>query len=124
MKLSPLQAAKKRFGIEESNSTLARKAAKEKLVDAVQKLSDEGLWIDRVNGDKGLMAVSNRKLLRLLEVLESVKAAGGREKLVAALSQAAGRAKDPSYKVRFERWSTPRLWDHYSAAQKKQRAAS
>ena len=51
MKLSPLQAAKKRFGIEESNPTLARKAVKEKLVDAVQKLtggkpilSREGGW--------------------------------------------------------------------------------
>lgn len=124
MKLSPLQATKKRFGIDEPSPTLARKAAKEKLVDAVQKLTDEGLWIDRVNGDKGLDSVSNRKLLHILDVLEGVKAAGGRSKLVDTIVEADGRAKDPGYKVRFDSWSTPRLWDRYRAVQKKQRAAS
>jgi hypothetical protein len=118
MKLSPLQAAKKRFGIEETNPTLARKAVKEKLVDAVQKLSDDGLWIDRVNADKGLSTVSNRKLLHLLDVLETVKSHGGRAKVIADLASLAGR-KDATYASRFEKYSTPRLWDAYRAAKKR-----
>jgi hypothetical protein len=118
MKLSPLQAAKKRFGIEESNPTLARKAVKEKLVDAVQKLSDDGLWIDRVNGAKGLATVSNKKLLHLLDVLEAVKKHGGRSKVVSDVVELDGR-KDATYAARFDKWSTPRLWDAYKAAKKR-----
>ena len=118
MKLSPLQAAKKRFGIEESNPTLARKAVKEKLVDAVQKLTDDGLWIDRVNGDKGLSSVSNRKLLHLLEVLEAVQKHGGRAKVIADVVSLEGR-KDATYGARFEKVSTPRLWDAYRTAKKR-----
>ena len=123
MKLSPLQAAKKRFGIEESNPTLARKAVKEKLVDAVQKLTDDGLWIDRVNGGKGLAGVSNKKLLHLLEILEKVKAHGGRSKVISDVVGFDGR-KDATYADRFEKWSTPRLWDAYRAAKKRASAAS
>ena len=121
MKLSPLQAAKKRFDIEETNPTLARKAVKDKLVDAVQKLTDEGLWLDRVNGDKGLSSVSNKKLLHLLEVLEAVKAHGGRDKVISDVLELEGR-KDETYKARFAKWPTPRLWDAYRSAKKTAKA--
>ncbi|HJK92922.1 MAG TPA: hypothetical protein RMH85_14040 [Polyangiaceae bacterium LLY-WYZ-15_(1-7)] len=122
MKPSPLAIAKKRFGIDEKDPTLARKAAKEKLVAAVQKLADDGLWIDRTHEDKGLDAVSNKKLLHLLDVLEAVKAEfGSREKLIAAIVETEAR-KDEGYGARFESWPTPRLWDYYRSA--KARAAS
>ncbi|MEM9072590.1 MAG: hypothetical protein AAGE52_29045 [Myxococcota bacterium] len=119
MKASPLSLAKKRFGIDEKDPTKARKAAKEKLVAAVQKLADGGLWIDRVNDEKGLESVSNKKLLRLLDTLEAVKAEHGtREKLIDALIELAGGRKDGGFRDRFESWSTPRLWDRYVADKK------
>ena len=51
MKPSPLQIAKKRFGIDEKDPTKARQEAKKKLVAAVEKLTSGGLWIDRVNDE-------------------------------------------------------------------------
>lgn len=117
MKLSPLAAAKKRFGIDEKDPTKARQAAKKKLVDAVQKHVDGGLWIDRLS-DKGLDHVSNKKLLHLLDVLESVKKDfGDRDGLIKAILEAEGR-KDATYAAHFADWSTPRLWDRLQAARK------
>lgn len=119
MKPSPLQIAKKRFGIDEKDPTKARQEAKKKLVAAVEKLTSGGLWIDRVNDEKGLESVSNKHLLRLLETLEAVKAEhGSRDKLIEAIVTLQGR-KDPGFKARYEDWSTPRLWDRYLAAKKK-----
>ncbi len=119
MKPSPLQVAKKRFGVDEKDPTKARKAAKAKLVSAVKALADEGLWIDRVNAGKGLDSVPNKKLLRLLDTLEAVKAEfGSRDKLIDGIVALEGR-KDPGFRARFERWPTPRLWDAYRAAKKR-----
>ena len=55
MKKTPVALAKERF------------TSKEKLIDAVQKLATDDLWLDRVNKVKGLAKVSNAKLLRLLK---------------------------------------------------------
>ena len=85
----------------------------------MEKLTSGGLWIDRLNEEKGLDSVSNKHLLRLLETLEAVKSEmGSREKLIDALVEAQGR-KDEGFKAQFEEWSTPRLWDRYQAAKKK-----
>ena len=121
-KKSPLAIAKERFGIDEADPTKARTEAKKKLVEAVEQLSDGGLWIERTNEDKGLESVSNKKLLHLLDVLEAVKDAhGSRDKLIDAILDAEARTKDATYRNRFEKMPTPRLWDHFQAA--KRRAA-
>ena len=125
MKASPLAAAKQRFGITEKNPTEARKQAKAKLVEAVEKLTSGGLWIDRVNADKGLGLVSNQKLLQLVETLEAVKERfGSREKLVAAIIEAEGRTKDKFYATHFSDWSTPRLWDRFRSVEKSKKQAN
>ncbi|HOU91459.1 MAG TPA: hypothetical protein PLU22_10475, partial [Polyangiaceae bacterium] len=65
MKKTPLAEVKERF------------ETKEKLVEAVEHLATDELWIDRYNEIKGLMSVSNQKLLRLHAILTEVKASFG-----------------------------------------------
>jgi hypothetical protein len=102
MKKAPLVEVRERFG------------DKSKLVQAVQDLTKGGLWLDRLNDDKGLALVSNRKLLHLHGVLSEVKSQfGSREKLIDAILERDKRAGDAGYRSRLERYATPRLLDHY-----------
>ena len=120
MKPSPLTRAKQLFDIDEKDPSKARKQAKDKLVAAVQKLADGGLWLDRTNEDKGLEHVSNAKLLRLHETLTAVKEKfGDRDALIEGILEAEGRKKDAPYKNRFASWPTPRLWDYFKSAEKR-----
>ncbi len=108
MKASPLTVVKERFG------------SKDKLVDAVRDLATDELWIDRVDEDKGLERVSNKKLLHLHEVLSEVKSQfGSRAKLIDAICELEKRTKDEGYRDRLGRWSTPRLFDWYKSAKKR-----
>jgi hypothetical protein len=108
MKKAPLVEVRERFG------------EKNKLVEAVRDLTKGGLWVDRLNDDKGLELVSNRKLLHLHAVLSDIKSQfGSREKLVQATLELEKRPGDEGYKTRLERWSTPRLWDHYRKVKRK-----
>ena len=110
---SPLAQVKKRFG------------SKEKLVEAVRELATEELWLDRLNEDKGLERVSNRKLLHLHEVLTAVKERfGTRAKLVEEILSLEKRTRDEGYRSRLERHPLPRLWDHYRAAERPARRAA
>jgi hypothetical protein len=108
---SPLALVKERF------------SDKEGLVKAVKELATEALWIDRVDNDKGLDSVSNKKLLRLHETLTAVKSFGGREKLIGALLEQDKRTKDEGYKARLARFSTPRLWDMHNAGKRRAKAS-
>jgi hypothetical protein len=108
MKSSPLADVKKRFN------------DKAGLVSAVQALATDELWLGKLNEDKGLDCVSNKKLLRLHEVLEGVKKDfGSRAKLVGKILELEGRTKDEGFKARLEKQSTPRLLDHARSAQKR-----
>ena len=112
MKSSPLAQVKERFN------------DKAGLVAAVKELAQGDLWIDRVDSDKGLDSVSNKKLLHLHSVLTSVKAEfGGREGLIGAILEAEKRTKDEGYKTRLSRMSTPRLVDELQGARKRAQAA-
>jgi hypothetical protein len=108
MTQSPLQIVKERF------------KDKAGLVSAVQALATDDLWNDRrLDTDKGLDSVSNKKLLHLHDVLSRVqKEFGSRAKLIDALATAQGRAKDADYKKGLERHSTPRLLERYTVAQR------
>ncbi len=108
MKASPLAQVKARF------------ESKDKLIEAVRQLATDELWIDRVDEDKGLERVSNKKLLHLHEVLTHVKEQfGSRAKLIDAICDIEKRTKDEGYKSRLERFPTPRLLDYYRAAVKR-----
>ncbi len=107
MKSSPLSQVKERFN------------DKAGLVSAVQALATDELWLGRINEDKGLDSVSNKKLLRLHDVLSTVKKDyGSRAKLIDAILGAEKRSKDTGYQARLEKWPTPRLLDAVRAAKK------
>ena len=113
MAKSPLQILKARF---------KDKAA---LVSAVQGLMTSDLWVDRLNGDKGLDSVSNKKLLHLHDVLSEVKTKfGSRAKLIDAVAAQDKRSGDPDYKKGLERASTPRLLELLHTGQKRLKKAS
>jgi len=112
MKKTPLALVKERFG------------SKEKLVDAVEKLATNALWIDRHNETKGLDSVANGKLLRLFDRLTEAKERfGSREKLIDAILELEKRAKDAGMKQRLGRYPVPRLLDLHRAAKRRAEAA-
>ena len=91
------------------------------LIEAVKALATEDLWNEkRLNGDKGLDSVSNKKLLRLHEILTRVKKDfGSRAKLIDAIAAAQAQAKDADFKKSLERFTTPRLLDLLTSAQRR-----
>jgi len=109
---SPLSIVKERF------------QDKDGLLKAVRELVNDDLWIDRLDSDKGLDSVSNKKLLRLHTVLSDVKSKfGSREKLVDAIIGHDGRGKDQGRKDGLSRLSTPRLYDLYRVGERRTKAA-
>jgi hypothetical protein len=110
MKTSPLQQVKSSFG------------EKAKLIAAVQALTTEALWLDRVNGTKGLGKISNSKLLKLHANLSRTKEQfGSRDKLVVAILALGNRSKDDGYKASLSGHSVPRLLDLHDSLSKKAR---
>lgn len=104
---TPLAVVKERFG------------DKQKLVAAVEKLASGDLWLDRV-GDKELARVSNAKLLRLHDVLETAKKNfGSRDKLIASILELENRGKDDGFKSRLGAFPLPRLMDAHRSATKR-----
>ena len=119
MKKSPLALVQERFRSDAEDPKEARKQAKAKLVAAVQDLATDELWVGRLNEDKGLAHVSNRRLLHLHDVLTQVKQeVGSRTALIDALLKASARDKDEGMRARLEKESTPRLWDRYRASKR------
>jgi hypothetical protein len=107
MPKAPLQAVKDRF------------KDKAGLISAVKTLMTDDLWIDRVQADKGLDSVANKKLLHLHEVLTEVKTKfGSRGALIKSITTGHKRQKDADYAKSLERYPTPRLLEIYQASQK------
>jgi hypothetical protein len=105
MKKTPLSQVKERFG------------SKQKLVEAVEELASEQLWIDRYNQAKGLQSVSNAKLLILHDLLTDVKERfGSREQLVDAILELEKRSTDEGLRSRLRRYPVPRLLDLHRAS--------
>lgn len=110
---SPLQSVKDKF------------ESKEKLVEAVEALATAELWVNRLNEDKGLAKVSNKKLLHLHQVLTTVKERfGSRAKLIDEVLELEKRTKDAGFKVRLERLSTPALLDEHGASSRRAKKAA
>lgn len=112
MNKTPLQIVKERFG------------DKTKLIEALRKFTNEDLWVNRLNAEKGLEHVSNAKLLRLFDTFSAVKEKfGNRFKLIDAILDLENRSKDEGFRTRLEAYPVPRLYDTYkSAARRKARA--
>jgi hypothetical protein len=109
---TPLALMKEKFG------------EKSKLVEALEKLSGEELWVARTSASKGLAHVSNAKLLRLHATFTEVKTKfGTREKLVDAILELEKRTKDAGYRQRLLAWPVPRLYDVYKSTAKRVEAS-
>ena len=107
MKKSPVAVVKERF------------ASKDKLVEAVQKLATDDLWIDRVSAGKGLAKVSNQKLLKLHDVLtDAKKRFGSRDKLVSAILELKKRSKDAAYTASLKKFPLPQLLDLHASVER------
>lgn len=105
---TPLAIVKEKFG------------EKAKLVEALEKLTGEALWVSRTNKDKGLAHVSNAKLLRLHATFTTVKEKfGTREKLIDAILELEKRGKDTGLRQKLLQWPVPRLYDAYKSAAKR-----
>src|SRR5690348_13907224 len=111
-KKSPLERVKAEFG------------DKEKLVDRV---------LGALGGEAGgttrakLLAASNKKLLRLLEVATTLKDKGGAEGLAQAAARAIGKAKDQAYIAKLAKTAqaTPaKVLDLMRSAEKRAKAAA
>lgn len=110
---SPLETIKERF------------SDKAGLVKAVRALINDDLWTDRLNSDKGLDSVSNKKLLRLHQVLTQVKSEfGSRAKLIDAIATVQKRDKDADYKSGLQRRATPQLLEILQASRKGEKRAA
>lgn len=110
MKKTPLAIVKERF------------ESKQKLVEAVEELATDELWIDRFNEERGLVRVSNAKLLRLHAVLTEVKEKwGSRERLINAILDLDKRSKDEGLRSKYAQYPTPRLLDLVRAATRRAR---
>ena len=113
MKKSPLQTVKDRFG------------DKAKLVEELKKFTNEDLWVNRLNADKGLELVSNAKLLRLIDTFTTVKDKfGSRAKLIDSILEIEKRTKDEGYRSRLDRFPVPRLFDMYRSVSRRQARAA
>jgi hypothetical protein len=112
MPKSPLAVVKERF------------KDKAGLVAAVKALTTDELWNGaRLNEDKGLDHVSNKKLLHLHDVLSAVKKEhGSRAKLIDAIVASDKRGKDQGYRESLEKKSTPTLAQILAAGKKRAKA--
>ena len=110
---TPLLIMKEKFG------------EKAKLVEALEKLTGDALWVSRTNKDKGLAHVSNAKLLRLHETFTAVKEKfGTRDKLIDAILEIEKRSKDAGLRQKLAEWPVPRLFDAYKSASRRHAAAT
>jgi hypothetical protein len=110
---TPLAIMKEQFG------------EKSKLVEALEKLTGDALWVSRTNKSKGLAHVSNAKLLRLHATFTAVKEKfGTRDKLIDAILEIEKRSKDAGYRSRLAEWPVPRLFDAYKSAAKRNAPAT
>lgn len=90
--------------------------------DLVKKVAEPLALEDQdpdVIADK-LRGASNKQLLRLLSVIETVKSKyGSRDKLIESLSGTLGKAKDNDYVAKLRTFSLPRLLDMARGAERR-----
>ena len=112
---TPLGVVKDRFG------------SKQDLVAAVEKLSSSDLFdSSRLSEEGGFAHVSNAKLVRLHDLLETTKKEfGSRAKLVESVLELENRSNDTDFKTKLGTYSLGRLVDaHRSATRRAKNNAS
>jgi hypothetical protein len=108
---SPLEVVNEKFG------------GKDKLVDKLVGILESDESKDELR--KRLLAVANRKLLRLHNVASTVKEKfGSRDKLLDQAIASAGRTKDKDYRAHLEAHSTSRLVDIANVSARRTKTAA
>ena len=108
---TPMQAMKKIYD------------SKDKLVSSIASaVKNEGESNDEAIAR--LKGLSNKKLLRLSKVAKDIADRGGKDKVVAAIGTAMGRAKDSDYIAKLGNLSNGRLLDMLRAAEKRTKPSS
>jgi len=103
---TPMQAVKRLYG------------SKDKLIDSLAKTLRDA---EEEAGEfkQRLLKISNAKLLRLAEVSKTVSDKyGSKDKLVAAVADVYGKAKDSDFVAKLATYSPARLLDMIRAADK------
>jgi len=97
--------------------------SKDKLVSSIASaVKNEGESNDEAVAR--LKGLSNKKLLRLSSVAKEIADRGGKDKVVAAIGTAVGRAKDSDYLTKLGTFSNGRLMDLLRAADKRTKKSS
>ena len=118
MKASPLEQIMKRFGdTKDSDRAGARKNAKAAGIKAVRDFVKKGDLLDDDFSDKGLERISNKKLVKLLEIAGTVQDEfGSRAALIDKVLEIEKRQKDSDYREHLEGYRLPALYSYYGAA--------
>jgi hypothetical protein len=96
-----------------------RFGSKDKLVDSLVKQLDSD---DEDDGalKQRLLASSNKKLLRLADIVDEVSNTyGGKDKLIATLSEAHGKGKDGDYVSKLATYTHAQLLDMIRVANRR-----
>lgn len=108
-KKTPLERVKEQFKTKE--------ALVDRVIDLIERTAQDK---DKDEFKARLLAVSNRKLLRLVEVGHEMKQRfGDRQKLVEAIATAAGKIKDKDYIAKLVKLTPPRLMALYATLEKR-----
>jgi hypothetical protein len=108
-KQTPLAIVKEKYG------------SKDKLVDTVAGLLEPQEGESKEEFTARLKRVANAKLLHLVQVGEAAKAAGGRDKLVSAVAELKGKAKDKDFVASLSGQSLSALLDQKAALEAKKK---
>ena len=105
---TPMQAVKKIYG------------SKDKLISSiVGTVKHEGE--SDADAIARLKTLSNQRLLRMSAVAKQITDRGGREKVVSAIGDAIGRAKDSDYLAKLGSLSNGRLMDKLRTSEKRKK---
>ena len=113
-KKSPAVEVRERFG------------SKDELVKEVKKLFDKtDLFSDKVNADKGIGRVSNKKLLKLHRMATQVQEKfGTRKQMIEAYVKLTNKAKQANVEQKLSNLTLGRLMDLYGRAEKQGKKAA
>ena len=104
----------------------AKYGSKESLIKEVKKIFDKAdIFIDRLNPDKGLERVSNRKLMRLFEMASEVKEKfGSRKALIDEYVKLASKENVQNIKEKLSGLTLGKLLDLYHQAVRRGKKAA
>ena len=116
---SPKRKEKRKMAIDTPVQTMKKlHGSKDKLISSIVSSAKQDGESDE-DATARLKSVSNQTLLRMGEVAKHLADRGGRDKVVAAIGEAMGRAKDSDYLTKLGTFSNGKLMDTLRSAEKR-----